>query len=175
MAETSINNHAAFICSVADLLRGDHKQSEDGKVILPLTVLRRLDYLRELANPAAEVTRRCVRAVARWPALVAVGSGARAGSRTHPVRPLTSLGFRTTHGSCSSVGAHPATLRQDGIDRPEPGAAGGASGNRHVEPPRGQPAPCRAWNLDVERMLWITRSRHSGMPRCLGGRPGALR
>ena len=43
MAERRINNHAAFIWSVADLLRGDYKQSEYGKVILPLTVLRRLD------------------------------------------------------------------------------------------------------------------------------------
>jgi type I restriction enzyme M protein len=33
----------AFIWSVADLLRGDYKQSEYGKVILPMTVLRRLD------------------------------------------------------------------------------------------------------------------------------------
>jgi type I restriction enzyme M protein len=40
---TSIKNHAAFIWSVADLLRGDYKQSEYGKVILPLTVLRRFD------------------------------------------------------------------------------------------------------------------------------------
>ncbi|MFD0772853.1 N-6 DNA methylase [Streptomonospora algeriensis] len=32
-----------FIWSVADLLRGDYKQSEYGKVILPFTVLRRLD------------------------------------------------------------------------------------------------------------------------------------
>ena len=93
MAETSINNDAAFICSVADPLRGDYKQSEYSKVVLPLTVLRRLDYLRELANPAAEVTRRCVRAVARWPALVAVGSGARAGSRTHHVRPLRACDY----------------------------------------------------------------------------------
>jgi len=38
-----ISNHAAFIWSVADLLRGDYKQSEYGRVILPLTVLRRLD------------------------------------------------------------------------------------------------------------------------------------
>ena len=36
-------NHADFVWSVADLLRGDYKQSEYGKVILPLTVLRRLD------------------------------------------------------------------------------------------------------------------------------------
>lgn len=34
---------ADFIWSVADLLRGDYKRSEYGKVILPLTVLRRLD------------------------------------------------------------------------------------------------------------------------------------
>ena len=31
----TIRNHAAFIWSVADLLRGDYKQSEYGKVILP--------------------------------------------------------------------------------------------------------------------------------------------
>lgn len=34
---------AAKIWSVADLLRGDYKQSDYGKVILPMTVLRRLD------------------------------------------------------------------------------------------------------------------------------------
>jgi type I restriction enzyme M protein len=39
----TVKNHAAFIWSVADLLRGDYKQSEYGKVILPLTVIRRLD------------------------------------------------------------------------------------------------------------------------------------
>jgi type I restriction enzyme M protein len=39
----SIKNHASFIWSVADLLRGDYKQSEYGKVVLPLTVLRRFD------------------------------------------------------------------------------------------------------------------------------------
>jgi type I restriction enzyme M protein len=30
---------SSFIWSVADLLRGDYKQSEYGKVILPFTVL----------------------------------------------------------------------------------------------------------------------------------------
>src|SRR5689334_15105909 len=48
MANTeAIKNHAAFIWSVADLLRGDYKQSEYGRVILPLTVLRRLDCVLE--------------------------------------------------------------------------------------------------------------------------------
>ncbi len=36
-------NLSSFIWSVADRLRGDYKQSEYGKVILPFTVLRRLD------------------------------------------------------------------------------------------------------------------------------------
>ncbi len=40
-------NLSAFIWSVADLLRGDYKQSEYGKVILPFTVLRRLDCVLE--------------------------------------------------------------------------------------------------------------------------------
>ncbi len=43
----TIRNHAAFIWSVADLLRGDYKQSEYGRVILPLVVLRRLDCVLE--------------------------------------------------------------------------------------------------------------------------------
>ena len=34
---------ANFIWSIADLLRGDYKQAEYGKIILPFTVLRRLD------------------------------------------------------------------------------------------------------------------------------------
>jgi type I restriction-modification system DNA methylase subunit len=36
-----------FIWSVADLLRGGFKPSDYGKVILPFTVLRRLDCLLE--------------------------------------------------------------------------------------------------------------------------------
>ena len=48
-----------FIWQVADLLRGDYKQSDYGKVILPLTVLRRLDCVLEPTKPAvlAEVER----------------------------------------------------------------------------------------------------------------------
>lgn len=39
----NFTDKANFIWSVADLLRGDFKQSEYGKVILPFTVLRRFD------------------------------------------------------------------------------------------------------------------------------------
>jgi type I restriction enzyme M protein len=45
-------NLSSFIWSVADLLRGDYKQSEYGKVILPFTVLRRLDCVLEDTKPA---------------------------------------------------------------------------------------------------------------------------
>jgi type I restriction enzyme M protein len=45
--EPEIRNHAAFIWSVADKLRGVYKQSEYGRVILPLVVLRRLDCVLE--------------------------------------------------------------------------------------------------------------------------------
>ena len=52
MDEAAINNHAGFIWSVADLLRGDYKQSEYGKVILPFTVLRRLNCVLEPTREA---------------------------------------------------------------------------------------------------------------------------
>ena len=50
--EAVAKNHAAFIWSVADLLRGDYKPSEYGRVILPLTVLRRLDCVLEPTKAA---------------------------------------------------------------------------------------------------------------------------
>jgi type I restriction enzyme M protein len=43
---------SSFIWSVADLLRGDYKQAEYGKVILPFTVLRRLDCVLEPTKAA---------------------------------------------------------------------------------------------------------------------------
>lgn len=51
---------SAFIWSVADLLRGDYKQSEYGRVILPFTVLRRLDCVLAPTKAAvlAEKTKR---------------------------------------------------------------------------------------------------------------------
>ncbi|WP_338670750.1 class I SAM-dependent DNA methyltransferase [Pantoea dispersa] len=43
MTNTNFSQTAAFIWSVADLLRGDFKQSQYGRVILPFTLLRRLE------------------------------------------------------------------------------------------------------------------------------------
>ena len=50
---------AAYIWSLADLLRGDFKQSQYGRVILPFTILRRLECVLEATKPAvlAEVER----------------------------------------------------------------------------------------------------------------------
>ncbi|MFX4300258.1 type I restriction-modification system subunit M [Pseudosulfitobacter pseudonitzschiae] len=47
MSQDTINNNASFIWSIAELLRGDFKQSEYGKIVLPFTILRRLDCLLE--------------------------------------------------------------------------------------------------------------------------------
>ena len=56
----SDSNLSSFIWSVADLLRGDYKQSDYGKVILPFTVLRRLDCVLEPTKSAvlAELAKR---------------------------------------------------------------------------------------------------------------------
>jgi type I restriction enzyme M protein len=56
-------NLSSFIWSVADLLRGDYKQSEYGKVILPFTVLRRLDCVLE-ATKAAVLAEKATREAA---------------------------------------------------------------------------------------------------------------
>lgn len=48
----NFKERANFIWSIADLLRGDYKQSEYGRVILPMTVLRRLDCVLEPTKEA---------------------------------------------------------------------------------------------------------------------------
>lgn len=48
----STNNLAAYIWSLADLLRGDFKQSQYGRVILPFTLLRRLEGVLQESKPA---------------------------------------------------------------------------------------------------------------------------
>ncbi len=44
-AGTEIQNLSSFVWSIAEILRGDFKQSEYGKVVLPFVVLRRLDCI----------------------------------------------------------------------------------------------------------------------------------
>lgn len=47
MSKENIQNLGGFVWSIAEILRGDFKQSEYGKVILPFIVLRRLDCILE--------------------------------------------------------------------------------------------------------------------------------
>lgn len=48
----SSNNLAAYIWSLADLLRGDFRQSQYGRIILPFTLLRRLECVLEGSKQA---------------------------------------------------------------------------------------------------------------------------
>lgn len=52
MTNSNFSATAAFIWSVADLLRGDFKQSQYGRIILPFTLLRRLECVLEKTKPA---------------------------------------------------------------------------------------------------------------------------
>ncbi|EJL8715254.1 SAM-dependent DNA methyltransferase [Vibrio alginolyticus] len=52
MTNNNFSQTAAFIWSVADLLRGDFKQSQYGRVILPFTLLRRLECVLEESKGA---------------------------------------------------------------------------------------------------------------------------
>lgn len=54
MPQTSsdIKNLSGFVWSIAEILRGDFRQSEYGKVVLPFVVLRRLDCLLEGSKQA---------------------------------------------------------------------------------------------------------------------------
>jgi len=78
-------NLSSFIWSVADLLRGDYKQSEYGKVILPFTVLRRLDCVLEPTKAAvlAELEKRTKASVNPAPFLLR-----KAGQLFYNVSPL---------------------------------------------------------------------------------------
>lgn len=59
MTNNNFSQTAAFIWSVADLLRGDFKQSQYGRVILPFTLLRRLECVLEPTKDAvlAEISK----------------------------------------------------------------------------------------------------------------------
>lgn len=50
MQRENIRSLSGFVWSIAEILRGDFKQSEYGKVILPFVVLRRLDCILEASK-----------------------------------------------------------------------------------------------------------------------------
>ena len=49
---TNISSLASLIWSVADLLRGDFRQSQYGRIILPFALLRRLECVLEASKEA---------------------------------------------------------------------------------------------------------------------------
>ncbi|MGL5007993.1 MAG: type I restriction-modification system subunit M [Plesiomonas sp.] len=51
MTNNNFSSVAAFLWSVADLLRGDFKQSQYGRIILPFTLLRRLECVLAATKP----------------------------------------------------------------------------------------------------------------------------
>jgi type I restriction enzyme M protein len=63
MTNTNFSQVAAFIWSVADLLRGDFKQSQYGRVILPFTLLRRLECVFESSKTSVLGANEKVRAM----------------------------------------------------------------------------------------------------------------
>src|SRR5690349_9888962 len=90
MSEPQVRTHAAFIWSVADLLRGDYKQSEYGRVILPLTVIRRLDCVLEPTKAAVlEAHRRHGEHIATEENLAPFLRAAAGGAAFYNVSPFT--------------------------------------------------------------------------------------
>lgn len=53
-------NHVAFIWNIAESLRGPFKPSEYGSVVLPFTVLRRLDAVLADTKPAVLQTAKAI-------------------------------------------------------------------------------------------------------------------
>jgi type I restriction enzyme M protein len=52
MTNAKVQSLSSFAWSIAEILRGDFKQSEYGKVVLPFVVLRRLDCILETSKDA---------------------------------------------------------------------------------------------------------------------------
>ncbi|MFQ7389945.1 MAG: type I restriction-modification system subunit M N-terminal domain-containing protein [Escherichia sp.] len=63
MSSTNFSQIAAFLWSVADLLRGDFKQSQYGRIILPFTLLRRLECVLETTKDAVITEAKKVKAM----------------------------------------------------------------------------------------------------------------
>jgi type I restriction enzyme M protein len=95
LSQDLINNNASFIWSIAELLRGDFKPSEYGKIVLPFTILRRLDCLleptkdlvRETSASLPEETDEAAR-------LMILGSVADAGGQVYNDSPFTFKSLR---------------------------------------------------------------------------------
>ena len=59
---TKFNSVVSFLWAIADLLNGAFRKSELQKIILPFTVLRRLDYALEATKAKVLETERTLKA-----------------------------------------------------------------------------------------------------------------
>lgn len=90
MSKDTINNNASFIWSIADLLRGNFKQSEYGRIILPLVILRRLDCLLEATKEAVVETSKALPAETDDEArMMILSAAADAGGQVYNDNPFT--------------------------------------------------------------------------------------
>ena len=131
-SDPQLRNHAAFIWSVADKLRGVYKQSEYGRVILPLVVLRRLDCVLEPTKAAV---------LARHAALKGQGRERRAGPPSRSRASSSTTRARSTSVASSTTRrTSPGNLRSyiAGL------LAGGARRDREVRLRRPDHAARRA-------------------------------
>lgn len=163
MAEASINNHAGFIWSVADPLRGGHQPSEYGNVILPLTTPRWADAVAEAALTDRPKPGYALDAGAEQASVIRVRRGSRrslAPTTAVPAVFVTPGSQRSTHRCCSGISTGTAELRDDGVDDAEALSTGGAGGGRHLEPPHRQPATDLGSQGKITSSLWTTSLRH---------------
>lgn len=94
--DKKIQNLSSFLWSIAEILRGDFKQSDYGKVVLPFVVLRRLDCILEaskdaLLETAANLPKDIDDATKELILFGAVGGGLK-------VYNLSKLTFKSLHG-----------------------------------------------------------------------------
>jgi len=173
-----IDNDAGFIWSAADLLLGDDRRSEYGKVILPPTTLCPAGAVVAEAARSGRVNPCATPSACANQALVA---GVRRGARRSLTPTLAIPAVRLTPGSrrrthrCSRVGTRTAELGHDGINDAEAAPAGRAGGGRHLGPPHHQRATDMGSQRGVNGALWTTPLRHSGSRSLPSWRRGPTR
>ena len=142
---------ANFLWSVADLLRGDYKQADYGKVILPMTVLRRLDCVLEPTK-------------AEGPREVRAGEGRQGRQNLDailnritgvPFYNMSKLDFEKLKGDPNNIAHEPARLHQ-GLLRRTPATSSSSASS----------SPTRSTKLDESNLLYQVVCRGSRRSTC---------
>jgi hypothetical protein len=111
-------NLSSFIWSVADLLRGDYKPSDYGKVILPFTVLRRLDCVLESTKAAVLAEKATREAAGLNPEPFLLRKSGQFFYNTSP------LDLKKLMGDQDHIGENLRAYRTITVERPERDASG---------------------------------------------------